>query len=58
MCVCGGGGGGHGGELLPWAVLCFREMCVWIKKVGNMARVWDFEELGKRIKKTYVYFTL
>ena len=56
--MCGGGGGGHGGELLPWAVLCFREMCVWIKKVGNMARVWDFEELGKRIKKTYVYFTL
>ena len=24
---------------------------MWIKKVGNMARVWDSEKLGNRTKK-------
>ena len=28
------------------------------KNVGNVARVWDSEELGNRTKKTYVCFTL
>ena len=63
--VCVGGGGGGGGVTVgnycPGVgvdiTLFPGNVCV-DKKVGNKARVWDSEELGKRTKTTYVYFTL
>ena len=59
VCVCVLGTVGNYCPGVGVDILCFREMCVWIKKVGNMARVWDSEELGNRTRKTlYILYTV
>ena len=58
--MCGGGGGTVGNYCPGVGVditLFPGNVCV-DKKVCNLARVWDFEELGNKTKNTYVYFTL
>ena len=57
VCVCGTEGN-YCPEVGVDITLFPGNVCLDKKKVGTMARVWDSEELGNRIKKAYVYFTL
>ena len=58
VCVSVGGTAGNYCPGVGVDITLFPENVCVNKKGGNVARVWDSEELVNRTKKTCVYFTL